>query len=373
VIARAAAAAAATILLAIAGCGETGSGGDEKPSAPPPAKGSSHDFRVGVDPQVELLSVLFRMARVPPYDQAATPYARAADVHFAPHARHPAVAATRALARNHGISYDAPVELAAYLDTSLRPARPLTPLPPGLDPRWRRVDKDTYLRTVRRFAADADFDAFYRSQSGYRRAVEQAFGRYLAGRPVVDWFDATLGSRSASYRVVPGLLTGGFGFSTTARQKSGRVDVAQIVFLESPDERGVPRPTVASLEHLVHELAHSYVNPVFDADPESTRASALPVFRRVETEMRAQAYTSYPIMVNESVVRAITVLFLRERVSDEDARRSLDEQRRLSFLWTPELVEALDAERSRSAGRLRPAALRRITRDVLTEWRNEES
>jgi hypothetical protein len=371
-IARAVLVALACAALAAGGCGGTSAGGDERISRTPSPAGSSQDFRVSVDRRVELLSVLCRMAGVPPYHQATTPYARAADVHFAPYARHPAVAATRALAQQHGISYDAPVELAAYLDGALRPARRLTPLPPGLDPRWKRVDVGAYLTAVRRFAAVARFDAFYRSQSEYHRAVEKALSRYLAGRDVVDWFDATFGRRrSASYRVVPGLLTGGFGFGTVARQRTGRLDVTQVVFLESPDEQGVPRPTSVSLEHLVHELAHSYVNPVFDADAASMRASAVPVFRRVEAAMRAQAYGAYPIMVNESVVRAVTVLFLRERASEGDARRSLDEQHQRSFFWTADLVEALDAERSHSSGRLRPTALLRITRKVLTDWRTQ--
>lgn len=313
--------------------------------------------------------MLCRLAGVPPYQGSTTPYAVAADAHFGPHEQHPAVAATRALAREHGISYDAPVELAAYLDRSLRPTRALAPLPLGLDPRWAGVDLDAYLREVRRFAAASRFDAFYRSESGYRGAVEKALRDYLAGRQVVDWFDATFGRRrGASYRVVPGLLTGGFGFGRTARQANGGLDVAPVVFLESPDERGVPHPSALSLEHLVHELAHSYVNPIFDARARSLRSSALPLFRQVERAMRAQAYTSYQIMVNESVARAITVLFLGERATQEDARRSLDTQRKLSFFWTAALVEALDAERSASSGRLEPAALVRITRRVLSAW-----
>jgi uncharacterized protein DUF4932 len=355
------------------GCGQTHSGGDGETSSPRPPRGAVHDLRVAVDPRVELLSVLCRIAGVPPYQQSTTPYARAVDAHFAPYARDPAVEATRALARQHGISHDAPVELAAYLDGSLRPTRPLHPLPLGLDARWKRLDLDTYLAAVRRFAAVSRFDSFFRSQSGYHRAVERSLSRYLAGRRVVDWFDATFGRRrSASYRVVPGLLTGGFGFGTVAQRRSGRLDVAPVVFLESPDARGVPHPTPVSLEYLVHELAHSYVNPLFDAQPGRMRASALPVFRRVEAAMRAQAYTSYPIMVDESVVRAITVLFLRDRATDGDVRRSLDKQRELSFFWTGALVEALDAERSPSSGRLEPASLLRTTREVLTEWRQEQ-
>lgn len=355
------------------GCGDSGSdagGGSQAPGTA--AAGSSNEFHIAVDRRVELLSVLFRLAGAPPYADSETPYALAVDDHFGQSGQHPGVAATAALARERGISYDAPVELAAYLDDSIRPIRPLDPLPPGLDPRWKGVDVDAYLRQVRRFAANSRFGDFYRSQSEYHAAVEAAFRAYLAETPVIDWFDETFGRLpGASYRVVPGLLTGGFGFGTSAKRSDGGLDIAQVVFLESPDEHGVPQPTTHSLENLVHELAHSYVNPIFDARVESMRASALPLFRLVEPAMREQAYTSYPIMVNESVVRAITVLFLRDRATEEDAQRSLQEQRELSFLWTAELVEALDAERRRSSGRLEPEALVRVTRQIFTEWRRE--
>lgn len=351
------------------GCG--GSDGNEyaEPTQAAPPTESSSEFEIEVDRRVELLSVLCRMASVPPSQQAATPYALAVDEHFAPVRGHPAVTATGALAREHGISYAAPVELAAYLDDSFRPIRPLAPPPPGLDPRWEEVDLGAYLRQVRDFAAAARFDEFIESQSSHHTAVEDAYRDFLAGTPILGWFDSVFGERRrATYRVVPGLLTGDFAFGTTAESSDGTVDVAQVLYLESPNEEGLPQPTDRSLEFLVHELAHSYVNPVFDARVEEMRASALPLFEWVEAAMREQAYTRYPIMVNESVVRAVTVLFLRERVSEAAAQRSLDEQRRLSFFWTPELVEALDAE-LRNSGLLEPKPLVEIAQRVFTEAR----
>jgi hypothetical protein len=360
--------------IGVLGCGESDSdaGGGSEPQQPAAAARTSNEFHVAVDRRFELLSVLFRLAGVPPYADSKTPYALAVDNHFGRFGRHAAVAATGALAREHGISHDAPAELAAYLDDSMQPTRPLDPLPQGFDPRWKGVDIDAYLRQVRRFAADSLFDDFYRSQSEHHAAVEEALRAHLAETPVIDWFDETFGRRpDASYRVVPGLLTGGFGFGATAARSDGGLDVTQVVFLESPDERGVPHPTIRSLEYLVHELAHSYVNPIFDARVESMRASALPLFRAVAPAMRKQAYSSYPIMVNESVVRALTVVFLRERATEEEAQRSLEEQRELSFLWTADLVEALDAGRLRSSRRLDPEALVRITRQVFTAWLRE--
>ena len=103
------------------------------------------------------------------------------------------------------------------------------------------------------------------------------------------------------------------------------------------------------------------------------RAAAQPVFARVEQAMRAQAYTEFPIMVDESVVRALVVLFLRENVSGAAAQRSLAEQQKLSFLWTPELVDAIAAARERGGGRVSTAALVRLTQQVLRDWLGKQS
>jgi hypothetical protein len=357
---------AATVVVALAGCGD---GDDTGPSSPPESQIAAEAgvLEVEVDRRVELLSVLFRLAGAEPYRLAATPYARAADQHFAPFADHPAVAESVRLVAEHGISYDAVVELAVYLDDELRPAAPLEPLPPGLDPRWRGVDIESYLAKVRDFAAESAFEAFLKAQGDYHDAVEAAFAGYLAGRPVIEWFDKTLGELpSASYRAIPGLLTGGHGFGVSAEPAGGGVEVSPILFLESPDLAGVPQPTTLTLEYLAHELAHPYVNPIFDARVREMRSVAEPLFRQVEEQMRGQAYTSSSIMVNESVVRALTVVYLRQEVSEDEAQRSLAEQERLSFRWTAELAEAIADELER-AGSLEPGPLFELTRRVLAD------
>ncbi len=351
--------AALALTIGFTACGSA----QEEPTST--ASAAPSEFEVAVDPRIELLSILFRLAGAQPYGEAETPYAIAVDEHFSSFADHPAVGDAVELARRSGISYDAVVELAAYLDESFEPATRLDPLPPGLDPRWEGADIEAFLAAVRRFADDADFAGFHESQAAYHSDVEAAFASFLAGKPVIDFFDAAFGPiDDASYSVVPGLLTGGFGFGTMAILPGG-TEVADIAFLEAPDSDGIPHPTTRSLEFLVHEFAHSYVNPVFDARTGEMRTSAEPLFHEVEQQMRDQAYTTYPIMVNESVVRALTVIYLRERVGEAAAASSLAEQERLGFFWTAELVAAIETELER-AGRLEPNALVRLTQDVFS-------
>jgi hypothetical protein len=328
---------------------------------------ASSNLQIGVDRRVELISILFRLAENPSYQKARGPYADDVDRSFAPFRDHPAVAATRELRARFSISYDAPIKLAVYLDASFKPLRPLSPTPPGLDKRWEGAPIDDYLAKVRDFSAKARFDDFYRAHAGYYQSVEAAFRASLAKTPIIPWFDAAFRARKgARYSVIPGLLTGPMNYGTSATHRDGGEDIVQVMYLENPDAQAVPHPTERTLELLAHEFAHSYIHPLLEL--ESFRESGQPVFARVEPAMRAQAYTTYPIMVEESVVRAVTILYLRDRSSAEHAARSLAEQQRLSFLWMSELVTALDDVRKKQHGHFAAAPLGQAVKSVLASW-----
>jgi hypothetical protein len=325
--------------------------------------------RIAVDPRIELFSILCRLAGHPEYGRASTPYARAVDAHFAPFANHPAVRSTRGLRARWGIAHDAPISLAVHLDDSFAPVRPLAPAPSDLDARWREAPLDGYLAEVRAFARESGFLTFFDEQARIRGLVEDRYRAIVGDHRVIQWFDRTFGKRPrASYLVAPGLLTGPNAYGARAARADGGEDVVQVVMLEDPDADGVPRLSEVTLEVLVHELAHNYVNPMLDGHANQLRASAEPVFRSVEAAMNAQKYGTPEIMVNESVVRALTILFLRDAGAQTHALRSLAKQQELSFLWTPELADGLDRARRRAGGKLTPPALVATTHTVLAAW-----
>ncbi|HTJ82405.1 MAG TPA: DUF4932 domain-containing protein [Polyangiaceae bacterium] len=306
-----------------------------------------------VDANVELLSILCRLAGHPEYRRATGGYVDAVDAHFAPSKDHAAVAAMADLRAKYGISYDAPMDLAVYLDASFRPIRALSPLPPGLDPRFEKAPVDAFVASLGPFASAARFDAFMQAQAAHHRAVEDAMRGPIAGKDVIGWFDRVLGPKpKARYRVAPGLLTGPMAYGAFAVHEDGTEDIVQIMYLEDPDASGLPRPTSRTLEYLVHELAHSYVNPVFDAARRTMDPVSTPLFRTAAKAMNDQHYTTPDVMVNESVVRAVTLLFLHEHSTEEHERASLAEQERLGFRWTRDLVTALGEVRAGHGGKL---------------------
>jgi uncharacterized protein DUF4932 len=319
--------------------GPVGALSDDVAAAQQSIEGVGQAVDVGVDARIELFSVLERLAGRPEYGAAATPYAQAADEWFAPYVDDPAVVEFRALVRSHGIGYDAAMTLAAQLDENLAPVGPLDPLPAGLDRRWEGVDLANLLEDVDAFARATRFDEFMASQADYVSAVEEAFRSFLASRPVLDWFDGVFGTRaSAEYHVVPGLLTGLMSYGVHA----GEDEIYAIMSLESPDRSGIPAIGLLTEEYLVHELAHSYVNPVVHAQVEQFDGPS-PALDAAAPAMEQQAYPTREIVVQESIVRALTVLYLRDAVGDQAANSSLESQVSLEFVWTRELALALDA------------------------------
>jgi Domain of unknown function (DUF4932) len=305
------------------------------------AGADTEGIRVAVDGRVELLSVLERLAGAPEYTRASTPYAAAVDSWFADHSGHEAVSMMRRLRVTNGISYDASMTLVPQIDDELNPVRPLSPLPHGVDLRWAGVDLESLLSEVRDFAFASRFDDFLATQAAYTTTVEERLTEMIAGRPIVDWFDASFADRpAAGYHVVPGLLTGDFSYGV----HDGAAQIFAVVGLEAPDRQGLPSFGLLTEELLVHELAHSYVNPAVRARLDQISGPA-PLLDAAQQAMEAQHYPTREIVVEESIVRALTVLYLSDEVSLPAALASVDRQVELGFVWTPQLVDAIDLAR----------------------------
>ncbi len=316
--------------------------GEPARRAPDTARSARPGVDVQVDRRVELLSILFRLAQASEYEMAAPtlPYRLAVDRHFGPFRQHPAVAATRRLHEQAGIGYDAPMSLAVHLDDRLR----LLPGRAALDARWQAVALEDYLAEVRRFAADSAAEKFFAAQAPYYRRVEARFRRLLEREEPIAFFDRLFGARAgAGYLLVPGLLTGPANYGPRVDRAGRAALLYSIVSLENVDAGGLPRPSRFTTELVVHEMAHSYVNPLVDQHAAELEPALARIFPLVERDMRQQAYGSWQIVAYESLVRAVTIRYVREHHGDAAADRLAREDESRSFYWTGELAGELGA------------------------------
>ena len=254
---------------------------------------------VRVDPRVELLSVVFRLAGNPEYSQARVEsYAAAVDEHFAPFQDHAVVAHARRLRAVRGVSFDAVASLAIHLDPAmvsnvLSPWAEATfdPWPARLDARWGDAkDIRLFLGELADFVDKSDAAGFFAShRSLYDHSVRQVQA-LLDEHADLAWFDEFFGARARSrFCLAIGLLNGGNSYGPSVALADGSEELYCVLGCWTTDDEGMPLFPRSVLQTIAHEFCHSYCNPIVDAHLDEFRPAGEGVFELAADGRRKQA------------------------------------------------------------------------------------
>jgi hypothetical protein len=310
--------------------------------APPPAA-----VEVRVDPRVELMSIVFRLAEIPGYTMGNfASYVEAIGEHFGPHGAHPAVAEARRLAAERGVSWDAPMSLAVHLTAlpELAPRRHLEGA--ALDPRWTPEEAERFAALAADFAEASGFAAFFNEHRDLHALAESRMRETLREHVELGWFpDFFRETQDAPFILFIGLSNGGASYYVRFSDPEGAEEIYAVIGAWRMDEAGLPLFDETVVSTVVHELAHAYVNPLVDAHAERLRGAGESIFASVAGRMRAQSYGRWDLAVKESLVRAVVARYVLDREGPAAASRELAPQLELGFLWTEELFALLGAYR----------------------------
>ena len=242
---------------------------------------------VTVDARVELMSIIFRLAGNPEYNQGkVASYLADVDEHFGPYRDHKVVELARNLRRTRGVSYDAVMSMAVHLTDaeSLGEKVPLDPHPASLDARWRTDEAREFLRLARQFVSDSSFAEFVAEHQQLYQLAESRLQKVLDEHGHVEWFDQFFGSRpTASFAVAVGLLNGGGCYGPRFQNAEGREELYCILGAWSTDADGNPQFDENMLGTVVHEFCHSYANAIIEHHAEALkegRRENVPACRR---------------------------------------------------------------------------------------------
>jgi hypothetical protein len=306
---------------------------------------SAHSLRVVVDPRVELLSLIFRLAGNPEYNMArVTSYAEDTEKQFGKFRSHAVVSLARELRGTHGISYDAVMSLAVHLTDAerLQLKLPLQPWPEGLDRRWTAPEVSKFLAAARQFVKDSSFQEFVEQHRPLYQTTVARMQTLMEKEAHLDWFDAYFGPRSqAGFTVALGLLNGSGCYGPHFRAADGREELYCVLGVWQTDKQGLPEFTHDALGTVVHEFCHSYANPLIARHQAELRASGDALFEHVAERMRSQAYGNAQTMLHESLVRVCVIRYLRQYEGEEAVKRAIQSEKRNGFLWMQEMSDLL--------------------------------
>jgi hypothetical protein len=310
--------------------------------------------RVATDPRVELMSLIFRLAGNPEYNQGRiASYNEAVEKHFSAFKDHEAVKLAARLRETQGISYDAVMSLAVHVTDaeSLKEKIPFEPQPESLERRWTPQSAREFLQAARRFVKDSDFMSFVRSQADLYTLAASRMQTVMDQHGVVDWFDSFYGARAgARFELVLGLLNGPANYGARIRLSDQDEVLYCILGVWGTDKEGQPEFQSNVLPTVVHEFAHSYCNPLVDKHALEVEASAKQIFALVEESMRQMAYGSWQTMMRESLVRASVARYLLAKFGEAAAKIQIESDRQRQFFWMDELSNLLgEYEKDRTA------------------------
>ncbi len=313
---------------------------------PQPATRSAAAVVVRVDPRVELLSIIFRVAGNPEYNprELRSPYAAAVDARFGRLRHHRVVRLARELRRRRGISYDAVPSLAVHItDTRTLALRiRLDEQPRRLDRRWRPADVQRFLAAARDFVREGAFNVFFEQHAKLYHAAEARLRAVLDGHAVRPWLDSFFGQPAGAQVIVTiGMLTGHHSYSVGVKWPDGREQIVPVIGAGRFDAQGVPLFDGTIVPVLVHEMAHAYVGPLVQRYEQKLRPAAERMWPYCREAMKRQAYGDWQTMMNESLVRACVVRYRRAHEGPAAARQSIELDRRRGFAWIGELADLL--------------------------------
>ncbi len=323
------------------------------------------------DQRVEFLTALARTAGFPEFAQKGepSPYQRAVDEWLAPHRTHEAVKRLQGLRREHGTGYDALASLALHLTSAPAFAElaPFDTAPERLDARWKPAPTRHFLEALRSLWKDADGAKFFASQVGVLAAAEKSLSARLANCNAPAWLKSYCGSNATvPCRVIAGLLCGTMNYGCGVRIKDFE-ELNPVLGCESFDAEGTPLFSGAAVPLYVHELAHSFVNPLVDDCWSSLEGTAEKLFAESAPALRAQAYTTPRVTMCETLVRMLVLRWMAEN-DPRGAAVQLDEDASRGFVWLRECVGAFDAyERGRATWPTLKAFMPRISAVLARE------
>jgi hypothetical protein len=293
---------------------------------------------IEVDPRVELISIVFRLAGSPEFnDGTLRPYAKAIERHFGDFDGHPVVKMAAQLRSTRLMSCDGPMSLAVHIDRNLRLRKTFEEWPSTLDYRWEKQETADFLEKLRQFAAETKFNEFFKAQRDIYETGIQSCKDLMGPLNLEKWLVDFFGVKDyGDLKLVLGFVNGFFNYGR--RFADGRTSEKYAIIGMRPFD---PANTVIfrpmQIGTTAHEFCHSFANPVVEKHMEQLRPAGEKLFAGHGPAMRMRGYQKWESIMYETAVRACVASFVRHSFEPMYMDYYLKDEVKAGFVWTEEM------------------------------------
>jgi hypothetical protein len=311
---------------------------------------------IEVDPRIELIGVVFRLAGNPEFnDGTLRPYAKTIERHFGDFDGHPAVKMASRLRNTRLMSCDGPMSLAVHIDRNYRLLETVEEWPSTLDYRWEKQETSEFLEKLRQFAAETKFDEFFKAQGhiyeqGIRPcksileqnkvAKDQTRTEYVKFliEDIGEWLSDFFGAEdTGDLKLVLGFVNG-FANYGVRFETGGTSEKYAIIGMRPFDPANTVIFHPQQVETVVHEFCHSFANPIVKKYMDQMQPAGEKLFAAHGPAMRMRGYQKWESVMYETAVRACVASFIRDSiVAPGFADYCLKREVRHGFVWTEDM------------------------------------
>ena len=293
---------------------------------------------IEVDPRVELIGIVFRLAGNPEFNEGTLrPYVKAIERHFGDFDNHPVIKMAAELRYKRAMSCDGPMSLAVHFEGNYRLRKTTEEWPSTLDYRWEKEETEKFLEKLRQFAAETNFDEFFKGQRDIYETGIQSCKDLIGPLNIEQWLVDFFGVKDCGdLRLVLGFTNGFSNYG--ARFADERTSEKYAIIGMRPFDSAntvIFRPM--QIGTTVHEFCHSLANPVVKKHMEQLRPAGEKLFAVHGPAMRMRGYQKWESIMYETAVRACVMSFVRHSFEPMYMDYYLKDEVRAGFIWTEEM------------------------------------
>lgn len=268
-----------------------------------------HGINVSIDPRIELFNIIAMQFGHSGMTLSNIPYKKESLEYFADFATHHAPKILLETWQK-GWHVDDPIFFLLYLDKDFTIRKGL---PEGI------IERGGGLEHLQKLA-----DAFkdYARESGfhiYFNTVQKPFYEQVLSQTAynfrdfdaVDMLEKYYGKKAGSYNLILNIMSGYGNFGKSVQQDKNFDLYAIVETNEASGALPVYIPSVATVNLILHEFSHGFVNPEVDKFA-SEMAEFEHLYKPIEMSMKSQAYHYWHTVVNEHIVRANVIRMAKQ-------------------------------------------------------------
>lgn len=184
---------------------------------------------------------------------------------------------------------------------------------------------------LKAFRMDSDFDSYFKeNKEQYIKMMDK--GHYLVNSHNVEEVIEDFYGKPIQNSIITVTPHAKNAYGVSIDLKTGSLEVLPTL--------GVYDDTEIFINILIHEISHTYVNPLTAQQGDILDETEV-LYGPIKKVMSNQAYTTWETTVNEHIVRANTAIMLRDILGETAYKNALARDRERGFEYIDEVVESV--------------------------------